>query len=60
MPVNLYYTQKVRGFQQTSVKYSTKSVEISLKRTKKNLDFYTLQKNSEKRVISDKIRGKTV
>ncbi len=34
MPVNLYYTQKVRGFQQTSVKYSTKSVEISLKRTK--------------------------
>ena len=34
MPVNLYYTQKVRGFQQTSVKYSTKSVEIRLKRTK--------------------------
>ena len=25
----------------------------------KNLDFYTFQKNSEKRVISDKIRGKT-
>jgi transposase len=34
MPVNLYYTQKVRGFQQTIVKYSTKSVEIRLKRTK--------------------------
>ena len=34
MPVNLYYTQKVRGFQQESVKYSTKSVEIRLKRTK--------------------------
>ena len=28
MPVNLYYTQKVRGFQQTRVKYSKESVEI--------------------------------
>ena len=34
MPVNLYYTQKVRGFQQEQVKYSSKSVEIRLKRTK--------------------------
>ena len=34
MPVNLYYTQKVRGFQQTNVKYSNKGVEIRLKRTK--------------------------
>ena len=34
MPVNLYYTQKVRGFQQESVKYSKESVEIRLKRTK--------------------------
>ena len=34
MPVSLYYTQKVRGFQQEQVKYSSKSVEIHLKRTK--------------------------
>ena len=34
MPVNLYYTQRVRGFQQESVKYSKESVEIRLKRTK--------------------------
>ena len=34
MPVNLYYTQKVRGFQQESTKYSKESVEIRLKRTK--------------------------
>ena len=34
MPVNLYYTQKVRGFQQEQVKYSSKNVEIRLKRTK--------------------------
>ena len=34
MPVNLYYTQKVRGFQQTNVKYSNKGIEIRLKRTK--------------------------
>ena len=34
MPVNLYYTQKVRGFQQENVKYSQNSVEIHLKRTK--------------------------
>ena len=34
MPVNLYYTQRVRGFQQESVKYSKESVEICLKRSK--------------------------
>ena len=28
MPVNLYYTQKVRGFQQEKVKYSKESVKI--------------------------------
>ena len=37
MPVNLYYTQKVRGFQQKEVKYSSKSVEIHLKRTSTNV-----------------------
>lgn len=35
MPVNLCYTQKVRGFQQEKVKYSSKSVEIRLSRTKR-------------------------
>jgi ribosomal protein S27AE len=34
MPVNLYYTQRVRRFQQESIKYSKESVEIRLKRTK--------------------------
>ena len=34
MPVNLYYTQKVRGFHQKEVKYSSKRVEIRLQRTK--------------------------
>ena len=34
MPVNLYYTQKVRGFQQENVKYSQNSVKIQLQRTK--------------------------
>ena len=34
MPVNLYYTQKVRGFQQEQEKYFRKSVELRLKRTK--------------------------
>ena len=28
MPVNLYYTQRVRGFQQESVKYSKESVDL--------------------------------
>ena len=34
MPINLYYTQKVRGVQQENVKYSKESVEIHLKRSK--------------------------
>ena len=33
MPVNLYYTQKVRGFQQETVKYSEKTVTFALRRT---------------------------
>ena len=34
MPINLCYTLKVRGFQQEQVKYSLKSAEIHLKRTR--------------------------
>lgn len=34
MPVNLYYTQQIRGFQQESVKYNGSSVRYSLKRTR--------------------------
>ena len=30
MPVNPYYTQKVRGFQQENVKYFQNSVEIGV------------------------------
>ena len=37
MPVNLYHTQKVRGFQQGNVKYLQNSVKIQLKRTKYQL-----------------------
>ena len=33
MPVNLYYTQKVRGFQQETVKYSERTVTFTLRRT---------------------------
>ena len=33
MPVNLYYTQHVRGFQQERVKYSLRKEEITLRRT---------------------------
>ena len=50
MPVNLYYTQKVRGFQQTSVKYSKESVEIRLKRT------VTIRKNRDVRLLVRRIK----
>ena len=33
MPVNLYYTQRVRGFQQESVKYTGETAIFSLRRT---------------------------
>ena len=39
MPVNLYYTQKVRGFQQEKVKYSKEKVEIHLKTTKQQCPY---------------------
>ncbi len=34
MPVNLYYTQRVRGFQQDSGKYTGESATFLLRRTK--------------------------
>ncbi len=34
MPVNLYDPQRIRGFQQESVKYNGSSVRYSLKRTR--------------------------
>ena len=34
MSVNLYYTQKIRGFQQQKVKYTANSVHFLLTRTK--------------------------
>ena len=36
MPINLYHTQRIRGFQQVSEKYSGKSVTVALRRTKFN------------------------
>ena len=33
MPVNLYYTQRVRGFQQVSEKYTSESATFLLRRT---------------------------
>ena len=39
MPVNLYYTQKVRGFQQEKIKYSKNSATIYLRRTKHQCPF---------------------
>ena len=34
MPVNLYYTQRVRGFQQDSEKYTSESATFLLRRTR--------------------------
>ena len=42
MPVNLYYTQRIRGFQQESVKYNGSSVRYSLKRTMFQCNHFSL------------------
>ena len=39
MSVNLYYTQKVRRFQQEKIKYSKNSATIYLRRTKHQCPF---------------------
>ena len=36
MPINLYHTQRIRGFQQVKEIYSPKSLIVKLKRTKFN------------------------
>jgi transposase len=36
MPINLYHTQRIRGFQQLKENYSPKSLTVKLKRTKFN------------------------
>ena len=49
MPVNLCYTQKVRGFQQEKVKYSKESAEIHLEQLQSghycsNIEFCYIQR----------------
>ena len=53
MPVNLYYTQKVRGFQ----KYSKESVEIRLKRTKHQCPYCGSAAVTVEPLRSHRIRG---
>ena len=57
MPVNLYYTQKVRGFQQENIKYSKESVEIRLKRTKHQCPFCGSSAVTVEPIRSRRIRG---
>ena len=57
MPVNLYYTQKVRGFQQEKVKYSKESVEIRLKRTKHLCPYCGSSAVTVEPIRSRRIRG---
>ena len=57
MPVNLYYTQKVRGFQQEKVKYSKGSAEIRLKRTKHQCPYCGSLAVTVEPIRSHRIRG---
>ena len=57
MPVNLYYTQKVRGFQQEKVKYSKESVELRLKRTKHQCSYCGSTAVTVEPIRSRRIRG---
>ena len=57
MPVNLYYTQKIRGFQQEKVKYSKESVEIRLKRTKHQCPYCGSSAVTVEPIRSRRIRG---
>ena len=57
MPVNLYYTQRVRGFQQENVKYLKNSVEIQLKRTKHQCSYCGSTRVTVEPVRRRQIRG---
>ena len=57
MPVNLYYTQKVRGFQQESIKYFQENAEIRLKRTKHHCPHCGSTAVSVEPVRTRRIRG---
>ena len=57
MPVNLYYTQKVRGFQQENIKYSKESVELRPKRTKHQCPYCGSSAVTVEPIRSRRIRG---
>ena len=57
MPVNLYHTQKVRGFQQEKVKCSKESAEIHLKRTKHQCPYCGSTSVSVEPIRHRQIRG---
>ena len=57
MPVNLYYTQRVRGFQQEEVKYSQNSVKIHLKRTQNQCPYCGSSDVTPEPLRRQRIRG---
>ena len=57
MPVNLYYTQRVRGFQSQNEKYSKESVEIQLKRSKHQCPYCGSKEVTVEPIRRRRIRG---
>ena len=55
MPINLYHTQRIRGFQQTKENYSNKSLTVKLKRTK-----FNCRKCGSEKLTTTALRQRTV
>ena len=57
MSVSLYHTQRIRGFQQQSVKYSGRTMLIALKRTKFNCPWCGSENVALQKISNRKIQG---
>ena len=57
MPINLYHTQRIRGFQQLKEHYSPKSLSVNLKRMKFNCRKCGSERLSTTAIRQRKVRG---
>lgn len=57
MPINLYHTQRIRGFQQVKENYSPKSLTVKLKRTKFNCRKCGSERLTTTAIRQRKVRG---
>ena len=57
MPVNLYYTQRIRGFQQESVKYNTSRMDRDAIRNSLSRNELLISNERQEELLEEEFNG---